>query len=131
MDGKLTKDKLQALLSTMYSRPLDSSEVMLILENTTEIQLTYHSTFGGLDLVDYSQPAHSAVLVSFSGRGVLDTFKSADLLSVIAASDRNASILYELFAEGRLTVEKGNITKELYSQNYHTQKMNKLNRKTA
>lgn len=124
---QLTEEQLQALLSTMYSRPLNNIELDVILQNTTDLKIAYRSTFGGLDLIDYAAPAHAAKIISFTGRGEVDDIKSADLQRALESSETNATLIYDMFRQGTLTIEKGSIRAELYADHHGTQRMKHLN----
>lgn len=127
---KLTKDQLDAFLATMYGRALTEVEVDALLTNTTQVTLAYHSVYGGLDIIDYDTPMTrdgKHILISFSGLGNLDIVESEKLLTIFTSHPLVKAEILQLFSSGILTLEAGNIKRELYSQYYKNQPNNSLN----
>lgn len=125
MDRKLTKEQLQALLATMYSRPLSKDELDTVLEGTSSLRVAYNNAYSGLDIVDFNAPPHTSKVVSFTGRGTADLFDSTTLQSLLT-QEKNGTLLYQMFAAGQLTIEQGDIKEELQAKYKKTQRMKHL-----
>lgn len=114
----LTKDQIDALKQTMYSRPLSEDEVRAIASTTDSMGIAYHSTSGGITFYEADE---STVLFSLSGFGIKDTINSALMKHVLENIPTYASWILEMFAQGVLTLEQVDITSLVYKENFEKQ----------